>query len=126
MLFRAAHKGAFGSVSGDRDSSRCSEYSPHTSVNGLCTLVQTAAAELRDNGVTVNALLPTTIDTPQVRSWYGDAEATNGSPAFFGFAVVVAGLRTGSRCHRRNHSGRRATESAMLSMARRDRVKTES
>jgi len=37
--------------------------------------VQTAAAELRDNGVTVNALLPTTIDTPQVRSWYGDAEA---------------------------------------------------
>jgi len=47
----------------------------NASVNGLCTLVQTAAAELRDNGVTVNALLPTTIDTPQVRSWYGDAEA---------------------------------------------------
>ena len=47
----------------------------NASVSGLCTLVQTASAELRDQGVTVNALLPTTIDTPQVRSWYGEAEA---------------------------------------------------
>lgn len=47
----------------------------NASVSGLCTLVQTASAELRDRGVTVNALLPTTIDTPQVRSWYGEAEA---------------------------------------------------
>lgn len=47
----------------------------NASVSALCTLVQTAAAELRDAGITVNALLPTTIDTPQVRSWYGDTEA---------------------------------------------------
>src|SRR5262249_14939421 len=71
----AGHEGALGRLSGDRDSSRRSEYSPNASVNALCTLVQTGAAELRDSGVTVNALLPTTVDTPQVRSWYGDAEA---------------------------------------------------
>jgi NAD(P)-dependent dehydrogenase (short-subunit alcohol dehydrogenase family) len=47
----------------------------NASVTGLCALVQTAAAELRDSGVTVNALLPTTIDTPQVRSWYGEGDA---------------------------------------------------
>ena len=47
----------------------------NASVSGLCTLVQTAAAELRTQGVTVNALLPTTIDTPQVRSWLGEADA---------------------------------------------------
>jgi NAD(P)-dependent dehydrogenase (short-subunit alcohol dehydrogenase family) len=47
----------------------------NASVSGLCTLVQTAAAELRDHGVTVNALLPTTIDTPQVRSWLGESDA---------------------------------------------------
>jgi NAD(P)-dependent dehydrogenase (short-subunit alcohol dehydrogenase family) len=47
----------------------------NASIAGLCSLVQTAAAELRDEGITVNALLPTTIDTPQVRAWCGDAEA---------------------------------------------------
>jgi NAD(P)-dependent dehydrogenase (short-subunit alcohol dehydrogenase family) len=36
------------------------------SVTALCSLVQVAAAELRDEGVTVNALLPTTIATPAV------------------------------------------------------------
>jgi len=45
------------------------------SVTALCSLVQVAAAELRDEGVTVNALLPTTIDTPAVRAWAGDGEA---------------------------------------------------
>lgn len=44
-------------------------------MGGLGALVQVAAAELRDEGVTVNALLPTTIDTPLVRSYVGDAEA---------------------------------------------------
>jgi NAD(P)-dependent dehydrogenase (short-subunit alcohol dehydrogenase family) len=47
----------------------------NASVTALCALVQTAAAEQRSKGITVNALLPTTIDTPQVRSWYGDADA---------------------------------------------------
>jgi NAD(P)-dependent dehydrogenase (short-subunit alcohol dehydrogenase family) len=47
----------------------------NASVTGLCALVQTAAAELRDQGITVNALLPSTIDTPQLRFWYGDADA---------------------------------------------------
>jgi NAD(P)-dependent dehydrogenase (short-subunit alcohol dehydrogenase family) len=37
------------------------------SVTALCSLAQVAAAELRDEGVTVNALLPTTIATPVVR-----------------------------------------------------------
>lgn len=45
-------------------------------VAGLCSFVQVAAAELRDEGVTVNAVLPTTIDTPVVREWGGDAEAS--------------------------------------------------
>jgi NAD(P)-dependent dehydrogenase (short-subunit alcohol dehydrogenase family) len=44
-------------------------------VAGLCSFVQVAAAELRDHGVTVNAVLPTTIDTPVVREWCGDADA---------------------------------------------------
>lgn len=44
-------------------------------VAGLCSLVQVAAAELRDAGVTVNALLPTTIDTPVVRSMMSDKQA---------------------------------------------------
>jgi NAD(P)-dependent dehydrogenase (short-subunit alcohol dehydrogenase family) len=39
---------------------------------GLCALVQVAAAELRDEGVTVNALHPTTINTSFVRSMYED------------------------------------------------------
>jgi NAD(P)-dependent dehydrogenase (short-subunit alcohol dehydrogenase family) len=45
------------------------------SVTALCSLVQVAAAELRDDGVTVNALLPTTIDTPAVRQMAGKSEA---------------------------------------------------
>jgi len=46
------------------------------SVTALCSLVQVAAAELRDEGVTVNALLPTTIDTPAVRRMAGEGEAS--------------------------------------------------
>ena len=44
-------------------------------VAGLCSMVKVAAAELRDEGITVNALLPTTIDTPIVRGMIGEAEA---------------------------------------------------
>ncbi len=44
-------------------------------VAGLCSFVQVAAAELVDSGITVNAVLPSTIDTPIVRQWVGDAEA---------------------------------------------------
>jgi NAD(P)-dependent dehydrogenase (short-subunit alcohol dehydrogenase family) len=44
-------------------------------VAGLCSLVRVAAAELRQEGITVNALLPTTIDTPIVRGMIGDEEA---------------------------------------------------
>jgi NAD(P)-dependent dehydrogenase (short-subunit alcohol dehydrogenase family) len=39
----------------------------NAAIGGLCALVQTASAELCDAGITVNALLPTTIDTPAVR-----------------------------------------------------------
>jgi len=46
------------------------------SVTALCSLVQVAAAELRDAGVTVNALLPTTINTPAVRKMAGGSEAS--------------------------------------------------
>jgi NAD(P)-dependent dehydrogenase (short-subunit alcohol dehydrogenase family) len=46
-----------------------------TAVAGLCSLVRVAAAELRSEGITVNALLPTTIDTPVVRGMMGDSEA---------------------------------------------------
>jgi NAD(P)-dependent dehydrogenase (short-subunit alcohol dehydrogenase family) len=45
------------------------------SVTALCSLVQVAAAELRNEGVTVNALLPTTINTPAVRQGENDEEA---------------------------------------------------
>jgi NAD(P)-dependent dehydrogenase (short-subunit alcohol dehydrogenase family) len=41
---------------------------------GLCALVQVAGAELRHEGVTVNALHPTTINTPFVRAMYPDQE----------------------------------------------------
>jgi NAD(P)-dependent dehydrogenase (short-subunit alcohol dehydrogenase family) len=44
-------------------------------VSALCHVVQVTAAELADVGVTVNAVLPTTIDTPIVREWCGDADA---------------------------------------------------
>jgi len=44
-------------------------------VAGLCSFVQVAAAELVDAGITVNAVLPSTIDTPIVRQWIGAADA---------------------------------------------------
>lgn len=44
------------------------------SVAGLCSLVETSAAELREEGITVNAILPTTIDTPAVRAMCGEAD----------------------------------------------------
>ncbi|HTE51845.1 MAG TPA: SDR family oxidoreductase [Kofleriaceae bacterium] len=44
----------------------------NAAIGGLCSLVQTAAAELRDAGITVNALLPTTIDTDVVRGFLPD------------------------------------------------------
>ena len=47
----------------------------NASIAGLCALVQTASAELQEEGVTVNALLPTTIDTPEVRKWCDDIDA---------------------------------------------------
>jgi len=47
----------------------------NASIAGLCALVRTAAAELQEEGITVNALLPTTIDTPEVRKWCGTAGA---------------------------------------------------
>jgi NAD(P)-dependent dehydrogenase (short-subunit alcohol dehydrogenase family) len=46
----------------------------NAAIGGLCALVQTAAAELRDAGITVNALLPTTIDTDVVRGYLPDAD----------------------------------------------------
>lgn len=45
-------------------------------VAGLCSFVQVAAAELRDDGITINAVLPTTIDTPIVRQYCGAADAS--------------------------------------------------
>jgi NAD(P)-dependent dehydrogenase (short-subunit alcohol dehydrogenase family) len=44
-------------------------------VAGLCSFVQVAAAELVDSGITVNAVLPSTIDTPIVRQLVGDQDA---------------------------------------------------
>jgi 3-oxoacyl-[acyl-carrier protein] reductase len=44
-------------------------------VAGLGALVKVAAAELFDAGVTVNAVLPTTIDTPAIRAMIGDTAA---------------------------------------------------
>src|SRR5215472_9225885 len=44
------------------------------SVTALCSLAQVAAAELRAEGVTVNALLPTTIATPAVRKGADEKE----------------------------------------------------
>jgi NAD(P)-dependent dehydrogenase (short-subunit alcohol dehydrogenase family) len=50
------------------------------SVAALGALVQVAAAELRGTGVTVNAVLPTTIDTPAVRTMISAAEADRSIP----------------------------------------------
>ena len=50
------------------------------SVAALGALVQVAAAELRGTGVTVNAVLPTTIDTPAVRTMISKAEADRSIP----------------------------------------------
>jgi len=47
----------------------------NASIAGLCALVRTASAELQEEGVTVNALLPTTIDTPEVRKLCSETEA---------------------------------------------------
>jgi NAD(P)-dependent dehydrogenase (short-subunit alcohol dehydrogenase family) len=47
----------------------------NASITGLCALVRTASAELQEERITVNALLPTTIDTPEVRKWCGETEA---------------------------------------------------
>jgi len=59
------------------------------SVTALCSLVQVAAAELRDDGVTVNALLPTTIDTPAVRKMAGESEAAKwGDPRSLGSLLL--------------------------------------
>jgi NAD(P)-dependent dehydrogenase (short-subunit alcohol dehydrogenase family) len=44
-------------------------------VAGLCSVVRVAAAELIDAGITVNAVLPSTIDTAPVRAWSGEADA---------------------------------------------------
>lgn len=46
----------------------------NAAMGGLCALVQTAAAELREDGITVNALLPTTIDTDVVRGFLPDED----------------------------------------------------
>jgi NAD(P)-dependent dehydrogenase (short-subunit alcohol dehydrogenase family) len=44
-------------------------------MGGLKALVEVAAAELRDDRITVNLLNPSTIDTPAVRAGFGDKEA---------------------------------------------------
>ena len=50
------------------------------SVAALCAVVQAAGAELRGSGVTINAVLPTTIDTPAVRASISRAEADRSVP----------------------------------------------
>jgi NAD(P)-dependent dehydrogenase (short-subunit alcohol dehydrogenase family) len=96
----------------------------NASVIGLCTLVQTAAAELRDHGITVNALLPNTIDTPHVHSWLDEADAhkwVSPRSLLFGISFAVAGVGTWPGCYRRHHSCCRTTESSVLPVAWRDR-----
>ncbi len=46
-----------------------------SSVAALCEVVRVAAAGLRDEGITVNAILPSTIATTFVREKYGEVEA---------------------------------------------------
>jgi NAD(P)-dependent dehydrogenase (short-subunit alcohol dehydrogenase family) len=43
-------------------------------MGGLSALVQIAAAELRNDHITVNLLHPSTVDTPLVRSHYDESE----------------------------------------------------
>ena len=47
-----------------------------TAMAGLKALVEVAAAELRYDGITVNLLNPSTIDTPAVRAGLGAAQAS--------------------------------------------------
>jgi NAD(P)-dependent dehydrogenase (short-subunit alcohol dehydrogenase family) len=44
-------------------------------MGGLSALAQTAAAELRPHGITVNLIHPSTIDTAEVHRHYGDDES---------------------------------------------------
>src|SRR5205085_10061617 len=62
---------AIGSRASVQPASGLSAYS--ASKAALNSLVETAALEVKDLGITVNALLPSTIDTTANRSW-GSAE----------------------------------------------------
>ena len=63
---------AIGSRAGIENGPNLSAY--NVSKAGLNALVRTAAAEVRDQGVTVNAILPSTIDTAANRAAMPDAD----------------------------------------------------
>jgi NAD(P)-dependent dehydrogenase (short-subunit alcohol dehydrogenase family) len=73
---RAAARGRIvmiGSKAGVDPAAKLSAYC--ASKAALHALVQSAAAELKPSGITINALLPSTIDTPANRVAMGDADA---------------------------------------------------
>ena len=66
----AAHSGsiiAVGSRAGAQPGAGLSAYA--ASKAALHSLISTVAEEVKDSGVRVNAILPSTIDTPENRSW---------------------------------------------------------
>src|SRR5262249_48180674 len=60
---RIMHTSARGALTGRRNAAAYA-----TAKSAVITLVQTQAEELHESGVTVNAILPSTIDTPANRA----------------------------------------------------------
>jgi NAD(P)-dependent dehydrogenase (short-subunit alcohol dehydrogenase family) len=71
---------------------------------GVVALVRNVAAEVRDHGITCNAVLPSTIDTEVNRKAMPNATIRNGSRRSPSRALGVAGFRCGERCERSGDS----------------------
>ena len=68
---------------------------------GVHKLTESLADELKDHGITVNAILPGTIDTPQNRADMPDADFARWvAPQDIAQVILFFGLGPGARCHR--------------------------
>jgi NAD(P)-dependent dehydrogenase (short-subunit alcohol dehydrogenase family) len=95
-----------------------------SSVAALCEVVRVAAAELRDEGITVNAILPSTIATTFVRERYGEVEAHKWvDPRSHRPVDALALLRRRARCDVRVDPVHRPSVPSLLPLARCHRLR---